>query len=56
MAAGTLDAGAARSQISTMTMRQNNWKLGAYCESYRRLVTMHHSAEDAMLFPHLRRV
>ncbi|PRX60813.1 alkanesulfonate monooxygenase SsuD/methylene tetrahydromethanopterin reductase-like flavin-dependent oxidoreductase (luciferase family) [Nonomuraea fuscirosea] len=56
VAAGTLDAGAARDHISTMTMRQNNWTLGAYCESYCRLVTMHHSAEDAMLFPHLRRV
>ncbi|MEV5894798.1 LLM class flavin-dependent oxidoreductase [Nonomuraea fuscirosea] len=56
VAAGTLDAGAARDHISTMTMRQNNWTLGAYCESYCRLVTMHHSAEDAMVFPHLRRV
>ncbi|MGW4797604.1 LLM class flavin-dependent oxidoreductase [Nonomuraea sp. NPDC004297] len=56
VAAGALDPGTARSHISTMTMRQNNWTLGAYCESYCRLVTMHHSAEDAMLFPHLRRV
>ncbi|MEV0232883.1 LLM class flavin-dependent oxidoreductase [Nonomuraea sp. NPDC050786] len=55
VAAGTIDAGAARSHISTMTMRQNNWTLGAYCESYCRLVTMHHSAEDAMVFPTLRR-
>ncbi|MEV0387349.1 LLM class flavin-dependent oxidoreductase [Nonomuraea sp. NPDC050643] len=55
VAAGTLDAAAARSHIGTMTMRQNNWTLGAYCESYCRLVTMHHSAEDAMLFPGLRR-
>ncbi|MGN9844576.1 hemerythrin domain-containing protein [Nonomuraea sp. H19] len=55
VAAGTLDADAARSHINTMTMRQNNWTLGAYCESYCRLVTMHHTAEDAMVFPHLRR-
>ncbi|MER7506036.1 LLM class flavin-dependent oxidoreductase [Nonomuraea pusilla] len=55
VAAGTLDAAAARSHISQMTMRQNNWTLGAYCESYCRLVTMHHTAEDAMLFPRLRR-
>ncbi|MEV4177601.1 LLM class flavin-dependent oxidoreductase [Nonomuraea sp. NPDC049709] len=55
VAAGVLDPGAARSHISTMTMRQNNWTLGAYCETYCRLVTMHHSAEDAMLFPQLRR-
>ncbi|MET7330826.1 LLM class flavin-dependent oxidoreductase [Nonomuraea sp. NPDC005650] len=55
VASGAIDAGTARSHISTMTMRQNNWTLGAYCESYCRLVTMHHSAEDAMVFPHLRR-
>ncbi|SEG99826.1 Hemerythrin HHE cation binding domain-containing protein [Nonomuraea solani] len=55
VAAGTMDAGAARSHIGTMTMRQNNWTLGAYCESYCRLVTMHHSAEDAAVFPALRR-
>ncbi|MFC5827484.1 LLM class flavin-dependent oxidoreductase [Nonomuraea insulae] len=55
VAQGTLAASAARDHISTMTMRQNNWTLGAYCESYCRLVTMHHSAEDAMVFPGLRR-
>ena len=38
-----------------MTMRQNNWTLGAYCESYCRVVTTHHSLEDASVFPHLRR-
>ncbi|MFG1703073.1 LLM class flavin-dependent oxidoreductase [Nonomuraea sp. M3C6] len=55
VAAGTIDASTARSHINTMTMRQNNWTLGAYCESYCRLVTMHHSAEDALVFPQLRR-
>ncbi|GAA1555485.1 hypothetical protein GCM10009804_10460 [Kribbella hippodromi] len=55
VAAGTLGVGAARSHINTMTMRQNNWTLGTYCESYCRLVTTHHSIEDASLFPHLRR-
>ncbi|TCC19243.1 LLM class flavin-dependent oxidoreductase [Kribbella sindirgiensis] len=55
VAAGTLGVGAARSHINTMTMRQNNWTLGTYCESYCRLVTTHHSLEDASLFPHLRR-
>ncbi|MBF8194715.1 hemerythrin domain-containing protein, partial [Nonomuraea sp. K274] len=55
VAAGTIDAGAARSHINTLTMRQNNWTLGAYCESYCRLVTMHHTAEDSMVFPRLRR-
>ena len=37
-----------------MTMRQNNWTLGAYCESYCRVVTQHHSIEDAAVFPYLR--
>jgi hypothetical protein len=55
VAAGSLGIGAARSHINTMTMRQNNWTLGTYCESYCRLVTTHHSIEDASLFPHLRR-
>ena len=47
--------GAARSVINTMTMRQNNWTLGAYCESYCRIVTGHHTLEDRSVFPHLRR-
>ncbi|TWD73106.1 hemerythrin HHE cation binding domain-containing protein [Kribbella amoyensis] len=55
VAAGSLGVGQARSHINTMTMRQNNWTLGTYCESYCRLVTTHHSIEDASLFPHLRR-
>ncbi|MEU8227878.1 LLM class flavin-dependent oxidoreductase [Kribbella sp. NPDC048915] len=55
VAAGSLGIGAARSHINTMTMRQNNWTLGTYCESYCRLVTTHHSLEDASLFPHIRR-
>ncbi|GGO62762.1 LLM class flavin-dependent oxidoreductase [Nonomuraea cavernae] len=53
--AGTMDVGAARSHINTMTMRQNNWTLGAYCESYCRVVTTHHTIEDQSLFPRLRR-
>ncbi len=52
--AGALDAGRARSLINAMTLRQNDWTLGAYCQSYCRLVTTHHSIEDASLFPHLR--
>jgi alkanesulfonate monooxygenase SsuD/methylene tetrahydromethanopterin reductase-like flavin-dependent oxidoreductase (luciferase family) len=54
VAAGDLDAGRARSHISTMTMRQNKWTLGTYCESYCRLVTTHHTVEDRSLFPSLR--
>lgn len=53
VAAGTIDLGAARSLINTMTMRQNNWTLGAYCESYCRIVTTHHTIEDRSMFPHL---
>ena len=52
--AGSLDAGAARSLINTMTMRQNDWALGAYCQSYCRVVTTHHTIEDTSMFPHLR--
>ena len=52
--AGTLDVGTARSEINTMTMRQNNWTLGAFCESYCRLVTVHHTLEDRSLYPRLR--
>ena len=55
VAAGALGVGQARSQINVMTMRQNNWTLGTYCESYCRLVTTHHSLEDASVFPRLRR-
>lgn len=54
VAAGTMDVGTARSHISTMTMRQNNWTLGTYCEAYCRIVTIHHTLEDRSLFPHLR--
>jgi alkanesulfonate monooxygenase SsuD/methylene tetrahydromethanopterin reductase-like flavin-dependent oxidoreductase (luciferase family) len=52
---GAVTVGAARSVINTMTMRQNNWTLGAYCESYCRIVTGHHTLEDHSVFTHLRR-
>ncbi|GAA0274159.1 LLM class flavin-dependent oxidoreductase [Cryptosporangium japonicum] len=55
VAAGLTDPGAARSAINAMTMRQNNWTLGTYCESYCRVVTTHHTLEDTALFPRLRR-
>jgi hypothetical protein len=54
VAAGVLDVGDARSVISTMTMRQNSWTLGAYCAGYCRVVTMHHRLEDQRMLPHLR--
>lgn len=55
VARGTLDAGAARSFINHMTMRQNDWTLGAYCAQYCRVVTTHHTLEDQSIFPHLKR-
>jgi hypothetical protein len=55
VASGALEAGAARSFINQMTMRQNNWTLGAYCAQYCRVVTTHHALEDQSIFPHLKR-
>ncbi len=52
---GAMGVGAARSVINTMAMRQNNWTLGAFCESYCRIVTGHHTLEDRSVFTHLRR-
>ncbi|MBN6054213.1 hemerythrin domain-containing protein, partial [Nonomuraea sp. RK-328] len=51
VAAGTLDPEALRSQINRLTMRQNLWTLGAFCASFCRLVTIHHTIEDESLFP-----
>lgn len=52
---GSVSAGHARSVLNEMTMRQNNWTLGAYCASYCSMLTQHHQIEDASIFPHLRR-
>jgi alkanesulfonate monooxygenase SsuD/methylene tetrahydromethanopterin reductase-like flavin-dependent oxidoreductase (luciferase family) len=52
---GHLTVGQARSTVNTMTVRQNNWTLGAYCEAYCRFVTGHHTLEDGGIFLHLRR-
>jgi hypothetical protein len=49
-----IDVSEARSAISQMTLRSNSWTLGAYCASYCRLVTGHHTLEDQAVFPHLR--
>ena len=56
VADGRSSVGSARSAINRMTLRQNNWTLGAYCEQYCRIVTGHHTLEDASMFPRLRRV
>jgi hypothetical protein len=53
VADGAMTPGEARTLINATTMRQNWWALGAFCASYCRLVTMHHSVEDAYLFPTL---
>lgn len=55
MAAGQRESGEARSALHTMTLRQNRWTLGTYCESYCRIVTAHHTLEDVQMFPQLRR-
>src|SRR6476620_682915 len=51
---GLLSVGDARAGVAAMTLRQNNWTLGAYCQSYCGFVNGHHSLEDASVFPHLR--
>ncbi|MFC8501638.1 LLM class flavin-dependent oxidoreductase [Pedococcus sp. NPDC057267] len=53
--AGEEQAHRARNAINELTMRQNNWTLGAYCQQYCRFVTGHHGLEDRSIFPHLRR-
>jgi hypothetical protein len=56
VAAGSLDVAAARTEINKLTMRQNQWTVGAYCESYCRLVGLHHTLESTALFPGLSRL
>ncbi len=53
--AGALSAGAARSALNEMALRQNDWTLGAFCSRYCRVVATHHSLEDESIFPHLAR-
>ncbi|MFE9248882.1 LLM class flavin-dependent oxidoreductase [Streptomyces sp. NPDC007088] len=45
----------ARSRLHELSLRQNDWALGAYCVSYCRVTTVHHTREDRKLFPYLRR-
>jgi alkanesulfonate monooxygenase SsuD/methylene tetrahydromethanopterin reductase-like flavin-dependent oxidoreductase (luciferase family) len=52
---GSVTAGAARAALNQMTLRQNNWTLGAYCAAYCSMITAHHGLEDTAIFPHLRR-
>ena len=55
VAAGSTNPAAVRSFINRMTIRQNLWTLGTFCETYCRVVTHHHVLEDRSVFPHLRR-
>jgi hemerythrin-like domain-containing protein len=55
VAAGSTDPSSVRSYIQRMTIRQNHWTLGTFCETYCRTVTTHHMLEDRSVFPHLRR-
>jgi hemerythrin-like domain-containing protein len=55
VAENRLGAEAARSQINRMTLRQNYWTFGAFCAQYCRVVTIHHTIEDRVMFPALRR-
>ena len=52
---GIMTAGAARSELNKMALRQNDWTLGAFCSRYCRVVATHHSLEDDSIFPHLAR-
>lgn len=53
--AETRDPGEAREEIQKLSLRQNIWTLGAFCASYCRVTTLHHTREDEDLFPYLRR-
>jgi alkanesulfonate monooxygenase SsuD/methylene tetrahydromethanopterin reductase-like flavin-dependent oxidoreductase (luciferase family) len=53
--AGAITAGQARGALNELTLRQNNWTLGAYCAAYCTMLTQHHTLEDSAIFPHLRR-
>ncbi|GIH15428.1 LLM class flavin-dependent oxidoreductase [Rugosimonospora africana] len=52
---GAASVSRARAALNEMTLRQNNWTLGAYCASYCTMLTQHHGIEDGSIFPHLRR-
>ncbi|MEV5328696.1 LLM class flavin-dependent oxidoreductase [Nonomuraea sp. NPDC052634] len=51
VAAGQGDAGALRSAINRLSVRQNHWTLGTFCATFNRLLTVHHTIEDESMFP-----
>jgi hemerythrin-like domain-containing protein len=51
--AGAMQAADARAALNEMSLRQNDWTLGAFCARYCSVVELHHGVEDTSLFPHL---
>jgi hypothetical protein len=53
---GEADPAALRSFFNRMTIRQNHWTLGPFCQSYCRAVTGHHTLEDSSVLSWLSRL
>ncbi|HEX4813810.1 MAG TPA: LLM class flavin-dependent oxidoreductase [Nonomuraea sp.] len=47
------EVAAAGPEADRLSGRQNRWTLGAYCATFRRLLTVHHTMEDEVLLPAL---
>jgi hemerythrin-like domain-containing protein len=43
-----------RALINRLTLRQNYWTLGAFCAQYCRILSLHHTIEDQVMFLELR--
>ncbi|MEO3869243.1 LLM class flavin-dependent oxidoreductase [Nonomuraea sp. B12E4] len=52
-AAGRVAPGAGHSPAGRLATRQNHWTLGTLCATFRRLLTVHHTAQDESVFPAL---
>ena len=50
---GAMSAAMARGALHEMSLRQNDWAVGAYCSRYCGIVTVHHALEDQSVFVHL---
>jgi hemerythrin-like domain-containing protein len=51
---GAVSPSEAMVSFDELSIRQNDWTIGAYCAAYCRMVSLHHGLEDADIFPHLR--
>jgi iron-sulfur cluster repair protein YtfE (RIC family) len=40
-----------RETVDRLSARQNQWTLGSYCATFCRLLTVHHTIEDEVMFP-----